>query len=212
MSHSVVHVCSCPACQSEAEEHAVTRALHHQVNLFMSRLDEQQRRWYCALESKRLGHGGEQLIARITGVTEKTIRRGRRELAAELADSPVGRIRHAGGGRPAAEVRDPELESTLERLLARETAGNPQGRGKYKRSSLRQLSRRLAQGGHRASADTVGRLVRKLGYSPRVNARRKEAKSSPPERDTQFNYIDERKEEFLAKGEPVISVDTKKKS
>lgn len=212
MPRAVIHDCQCPACRSDAEAHAAARALHHQINLFVSRLDEQQRRWYVALESRRLGHGGERLMAQITGISEKTIRRGRRELEAELADRPVDRIRHVGGGRHAAEIDDPELESTLEQLLAPETAGNPQGRGKYKRSSLRQLSDRLVQHGHPASRDTVGRLARKLGYSLRVNARRKEARSSPPERDSQFNYIQQQKRDFLATGEPVISVDTKKRS
>jgi len=67
--------------------------------LFASRLDERQRRWYAALEADRVGHGGERLLAQITGVDEKTIRRGRTELASSLADVPVTRVRQVGGGR-----------------------------------------------------------------------------------------------------------------
>lgn len=75
------------------------------MNLFLSRLDEQQRRWYVALEAERLGHGGERLLAEITGLDEKTIRRGRDELAAGLADRPSGRVRLPGGGRPPVEKK-----------------------------------------------------------------------------------------------------------
>jgi hypothetical protein len=75
------------------------------MNLFLSRLDEQQRRWYVALEVDRLAHGGERLLAQITGLDEKTIRRGREELAAGLADRPADRIRLPGGGRPPVEKK-----------------------------------------------------------------------------------------------------------
>ena len=210
MLDSVIHTCACSACV--ARDNNATQVLHHQINLFLSRLDEQQRRWYAALESMRIGRGGEQLVARITGLSEKTIRRGRRELNSELAERAVGRVRSPGGGRPVLEVQDPALADTLEHLLVPETAGNPQGLGKYKRSSLRQLSDWLRQRGHPASPMTVARLLRKRGYSLRVNARRKQAKASPPERDAQFRHIDEQKQAFLASGEPVISVDAKKKS
>jgi hypothetical protein len=181
MRRSAVHACQCPTCQTDpSEETASMRAQHHQMNLFFSRLNEQQRRWYAALESQAIGHGGDRQLSRITGLSEKTIRKGRRELDAELASCPADRIRRPGGGRPVVEVRDPALESTLEEIVAPETAGDPQSRAKYKRSSLRQLSTRLTAAGHPAGRTTVGRLLRKLGYSPRVNARGKEAKSPPP--------------------------------
>lgn len=210
MLEPVIHTCTCSSCT--ARDNHATQALHHQINVFLSRLDEQQRRWYAALESMRIGRGGEQLVAQITGLSDKTIRRGRRELDSELAERALGRVRSPGGGRPAVEVQDPALTDTLEHLLAPETAGNPQGPGKYKRSSLRQLSDCLRQSARLASPMTVARLLRKRGYSLRVNARRKQAKASPPERDAQFRHIDEQKKDFLASGEPVISVDAKKKS
>ena len=75
------------------------------MNLLLSRLDEQQRRWYLAVESQRLGHGADRLLFEITGVDEKTIRRGREELAASLADQPADRVRQPGGGRPSAEKK-----------------------------------------------------------------------------------------------------------
>jgi len=163
-----------------SDETASIQARHHQMNLFLSRLDERQRRWFAALESKALGHGGDRQVSRLTGLSEKTIRKGRRELDAELASCPAERTRQPGGGRPAVEEKDPALEEALEQILEAETAGDPQGAAKYKRSSFRHLSTRLREAGHPVGRMTVGRLLRKLGYSPRVNARRKEAKSPPP--------------------------------
>jgi hypothetical protein len=75
------------------------------MNLFLSRLDEGQRRWYLALESQRLGHGADRLLYEITGVDEKTIRRGREELTASLADRPADRVRQVGAGRPPTEKK-----------------------------------------------------------------------------------------------------------
>ena len=96
-----VYRCQCEICREEAPHPKKT--LHHQMNLFLSRLDEQQRRWYVALESQRRGHGGDRLLSQMTGMDEKTIRRGRKELAAELDQRPIERVRVAGGGRPAVE-------------------------------------------------------------------------------------------------------------
>src|SRR4249919_2393406 len=93
-----VHECGCGPCR-RGEAHA-NREYHRQMNLLLSRLDEQQRRWYLAVESQRLGHGADRLLFEITGVDEKTIRRGREELAASLANQPADRIRQPGGGRP----------------------------------------------------------------------------------------------------------------
>ena len=95
---SMVAECRCPRCQQEGEH--PNRALHRRMNLFLSRLDEAQRRWYVALESQRIGHGGDRLLAQITGMNETTIRRGRAELQAELAACPAAGARHPGAGRP----------------------------------------------------------------------------------------------------------------
>lgn len=210
MSFSAVHHCTCPGC-GRPEPHP-DRVLHQQINLLVSRLDEQQRRWCVALEAKRVGRGGETLLAQITGLDRRTIRRGRRELEAGLAERPSERVRAPGGGRPTREAQDPELLPILEALLAPETAGDPMGRrAKAKRSSLHHLSTALNTAGHPASRPTVARLLRQLGYSPKVNARRTEARSSPPERDAQFRHIADQRAQFEAAGEPIISVDTKKK-
>jgi hypothetical protein len=103
MSVPPVHQCECVHCRQPLPH--PDQARHAQMNLFLSRLDEQQRRWYVALEADRLGHGGERLLAQITGLDEKTIRRGREELAAGLADRPADRVRLPGGGRPLVEKK-----------------------------------------------------------------------------------------------------------
>ena len=96
-----VRPCQCAGCVAGIEHR--DREYHRQMNLLLSRLDEQQRRWYLAVESQRLGHGADRLLFEITGVDEKTIRRGREELAASLAEQPTDRIRQPGGGRPPVE-------------------------------------------------------------------------------------------------------------
>src|SRR5712691_895689 len=105
MPQTTIHGCQCPDCQDDTPHPA--QALHRQMNVLLSRLDEQQRRWYAALEATRLGHGGEHLMAQITGLDPQTIRRGRRELASALLDRPAERVRVQGAGRPRAEKKTP---------------------------------------------------------------------------------------------------------
>ena len=103
MTAKLIHQCQCQNCQ-RPDDHP-DKKLHHQMNLLLSRLDEQQRRWYVALEAKKLGHGGATLLSQITGMHVDTIRRGRRELDSELQDRPTERVRLPGGGRPPVEKK-----------------------------------------------------------------------------------------------------------
>lgn len=103
MSCSAVSACQCSRCQA-GEAHA-DRILHEQMNLLVSRLGEAERRWYAAVEANRRGRGGVTLVAQITGLDEKTIRRGQEEVAGSLADAPIKRQRRAGGGRPPVEKK-----------------------------------------------------------------------------------------------------------
>jgi hypothetical protein len=98
-----VHRCQCPHGQQEAPH--PDQGLHHQMTVWLSRLDEQQRRWYAAIEANRLGHGGEPVVAHITGLDPHTIRRGRQERAVSLAERPTDRVRVPGAGRPRAEKK-----------------------------------------------------------------------------------------------------------
>jgi hypothetical protein len=97
--------CQCPAC-GRGEEHADFEH-HRRINLLMSRLDEQQRRWFAAVESKKIGYGGDLLLSQVTGLHVDTIRRGREELDADLAHRPTERIRNPGAGRPPVKKKPP---------------------------------------------------------------------------------------------------------
>ena len=98
-----IHQCHCPHCLGEGAH--PDRLLHRHLNLLLSRLDEQQRRWVVALESERVGHGGDRLLSLITGLDVETIRRGRRELNRALGDCPTDRIRRPGAGRPPVKKK-----------------------------------------------------------------------------------------------------------
>ena len=97
-----VQECGCAVCR--AGDHA-DREEHRQLNVLLSRLDEQQRRWLAGLEAKRLGHGGVRLLSEITGLHPETVRRGRDELDAELRERPTDQVRLPGGGRPRVEKK-----------------------------------------------------------------------------------------------------------
>jgi hypothetical protein len=103
MPISAVRVCQCANCQ-RPEDHP-DKKLHQQMNLLLSRLDEQQRRWYVAVEANRLGRGGVRALSQITGLDEKTIQRGQQELEQGLTDHPNDQVRLAGGGRPLVEKK-----------------------------------------------------------------------------------------------------------
>ena len=207
MTQEAIHQCECSICQQPGEH--PDKELHYQMNLFLTRLDEQQRRWYAALESKKLGHGGGTRLSEITGMDVETIRRGRRELEHSLADRPVDRIRLPGGGRHRVEKK-PGIKVALEALVEGETAGDPTGDTKWVRSSLRHLSTSLGQSGYVTGYVTIGRLLKDLGYSLKSN--RKRFTGPPhPDRDRQFRYIKRVTRLFLGAGHPTISVDGKKK-
>ena len=104
-----VHQCPCDACRTGVGPDAEH---HRRLNLILSRLDEQQRRWVAAVEAERLGHGGFNAVAAVTGVHPETIRRGRDELAGDLTDRPAGRVRLPGGGRPALAKKTPPSSPT----------------------------------------------------------------------------------------------------
>ena len=103
MAEPTVYLCQCPLClQPDEHPHKI---LHARINPLLSRLNEQQRRWYIAVESTRLGHGGDRRLAQMTGMNVETIRRGRREMDQSLQGRPTDRIRLPGGGRPAIEKK-----------------------------------------------------------------------------------------------------------
>jgi hypothetical protein len=176
----------------------------------MSQLSNEQRRLYAAIESKRIGKGGCKLISEIAGLSAPTLRRGRAELAALLEGKQLERTQGCPGRRSIEEVY-PEIKRALERMLENDTAGDPMTRRKWVRVSSRNITKRLAEIGYVVNYHTVCRLLKEMGYSLKVNAKKRASPASSPKRDEQFRYIAAQKAAFLAAGNPIISIDAKKK-
>jgi hypothetical protein len=172
-------------------------------------LDEHGRRRFAAAEAMAAGPGGVSAVMRATGIARSTIRRGLDELADE--DAPDGvRVRRAGGGRKPLSVTDASLVEDLRALVEPETRGDPQSPLLWTCKSLRKLSQSLRDMGHKIGRTVVGELLYKLDYRLQANRKTREG-ASHPDRDAQFRYINDQVKAALAAGEPVISVDTKKK-
>jgi Rhodopirellula transposase DDE domain len=179
-------------------------------------LDERQWRLFLGAEARALAAAegcpvtaAAEVVAGSAEVSVSMVAAGARELA-EGAEPMRGRARAAGAGRKKAEVTDPGLTDALEGLLGASTRGDPMSPLRWTTLSLTELSRELAGMGHRAGRDVVARMLHEAGYSLRGNSRTAEGKQHP-DRDGQFGYLNGRVKEFLAAGDPVISVDTKKK-
>jgi hypothetical protein len=177
----------------------------------LSTLNEAQRRWLVGREALRYGRGGIQRRVEASGLSKPTVLKGIRELRAKrkLADQP-GRVRTPGGGRKPVEEHDPEITRLLEEVVEESTAGDPMSPLKWSSKSTYQIRQYLARQGHPISEDTVQRRLRRMEYSLQANRKAREG-ASPVDRDRQFRYLNETAKQFLARGEPVISVDTKKK-
>lgn len=175
-------------------------------------LDERQRRLYAAVEAKVLGHGGVKRVHEATGVARGSIFAGLKELgqAIEVVAGEPRRIRRAGAGRKKLVEQDPGVREALERLVEPVTRGDPESPLRWTCKSLMQLSRELGVCGHTISHVSVGTLLKELGYSLQGNRKTLEG-ASHPDRNAQFEFINEKIETALAGGQPVISVDTKKK-
>src|SRR5271169_6824187 len=181
--------------------HALTRLSRSTILKGMSELRQQKQG--DPAEGKRQLSGRRESLER--SIPTSTAPRARQQYSAKQH-----RVRRPGGGRKLIEEVDPDIKPTLERLLADEIAGDPMTEQKWIRNSLQVLSKKLAEGGHRASSNTVARLLKDMGFSLKAN-RRKQGRIGCPERDEQFKYIASQKQRFIAAGWPVISIDTKKK-
>src|SRR6266702_275391 len=171
-------------------------------------LDERQRRLLLGAEARALGHGGIKLVARAAEVREATVSLGVAEL--ESGAEPLGRARRAGGGRKRLADTDPGLVPALLALVEPEERGDPMSPLRWTVKSTRNLADELTAAGHPVSADTVDKLLHAQGFSLQGNAKTIEGKQHP-DRDAQFRYINEQARAHQDSGDPVISVDTKKK-
>jgi len=173
-------------------------------------LDERSRRAVAASEALALGWGGITAVSRATGLSRTAIRLGIAELTGAVPRAAPGRIRRPGGGRRKIVETDPSVRDDLERLVEPVTRGAPESPLRWTCKSVRKLAVALRELGHRVSHQWVAEALRDLGYSLQGNRKTREG-SSHPDRDAQFAHINAAAEAFLAAGEPVISVDTKKK-
>jgi len=172
-------------------------------------LDERARRLLAGAEALVLGRGGIASVARATGLAWTTVQRGVRDVQAGETGLK-GRIRREGAGRPRAVERDGTLQRDLEALIEPLSRGDPESPLRWTCKSVRNLADELKRQGHAVSHQTVSELLHELGYSLQANRKVLEG-SSHPDRNAQFEYLNEAVQLQLSLGEPVISVDTKKK-
>jgi len=182
-------------------------ALSRKFAVLLPHLDERQRRLCLAVEAQSLGRGGISAVAKASGHSRPTIRKGMQELAG--GSEPSSRVRRPGAGRKPVVVVDPGFSDALDRMVDPDTRGDPESPLRWTCKSTRALARVLSAEGHPASSWTVGQELHRLGYSLQANAKTREGKQNP-DRDAQFVYINDEVRRFLRSGDPVISVDTKK--
>lgn len=173
-------------------------------------LNEFQRRLWLGSEALELGQDGVAAVAAATGVAADTVRRGRAEAEGTAAAPAPGRSRKAGGGRKRAEAHDEALVADFDALIDPVTRGDPMSPLRWTSKSIRALTAALREMGHQVSDFVVRRLLREGGYSLQANVKTAEGRQHP-DRDAQFGYLNDRAREHLAAGDPVISVDAKKK-
>jgi hypothetical protein len=194
---------------------AMISSVRQKYQALSSMLHEKARRCWAACEALSLGRGGISLVAAATDLSRPTIRRGIAELRA--GDSGSGgnppehpRVRRDGGGRHSLSATDRTLLQDLERLIDPATRGDPMSPLLWTSKSTRHLADALAELGHDLSHQTVGRLLVDLGYSLQANRKTEEGKDHP-DRNAQFEHINRKVRSFQRRGQPVVSMDTKKK-
>jgi transposase len=171
-------------------------------------LDERQRRLLMGAEARVLGRGGIRVVARAAGVGERTVSTGVAEL--EAGAEPLGRVRRPGGGRKPVTQTDPELLPALMALVEPEERGDPMSPLRWTTKSLRTLAAELTRQGHRVSPGIVAQVLHREGFSLQANAKTLEGQRHP-DRDGQFSYLNDQVKAHQDSGDPVVSVDSKKK-
>ncbi len=173
-------------------------------------LDERLRRLLAGAEANALGHGGVTVVSTQTGLSRDTVLKGQRELKGGLGILSLKRTRKKGGGRKTAIEKNPDLNRDLERLVEPHTLGDPETPLRWTCKSVRNLADELKEMGHDVSYNLVAKLLRKIGYSLQANRKTRECESHV-DRDAQFDFLNQKVIVFQGQGQPVISVDTKKK-
>jgi hypothetical protein len=175
-------------------------------------LNEYQARLFVAEKALQLGRGGITHLSQLTGMSRVTITQGLSELRTgrKLRTAADGRVRQAGGGRKKVEQADPELPRRLKTIVEETTAGDPMSPLRWTSKATRTIAEELTRSGHPISSVTVGRCLEAMGYTLQANVKTREGPQHP-NRDAQFRYLNRQVKAFRRAGDPVISVDTKKK-
>ena len=190
---------------------AVVEQLAEKYESIAPLLVERQRRRWLGVEARALGRGGVSAVARATGASRSTVTAAVKELADPAADAGTrGRVRRAGAGRPSVTATDPQLLAALEALVDPATRGDPMSPLRWTSKSTRTLAEELVGQGHAVAERTVAKLLHGAGYSLQAVRKTREG-GTHPDRDAQFRYLSEQVNAHLRDGQPVVSVDTKKK-
>lgn len=197
---------------SEETKYAVKQILTNMMPV----LDEYQRRILVGSAASALGHGGTAFVRSVTGSSKDTIRSGMIEIAANSAmgsNTHPDKLRSPGAGRKSALDKNPMLYEKIEEIINKsgDTYGDPQKPLRWTTWSLRKIAKELLGQGIAVSQNIVSRALDALGYSKQQNQKMYQVGEQHPDRDAQFRFINETSSKFLSEGEPVISIDTKKK-
>lgn len=182
--------------------------LKEKLSILLPSMNEKQRRLLAGAEAIDIGYGGIKFLSDITGMSTNTITRGIREI--ENGEEDFSRVRSKGSGRKKLILKYPEIESCLEDIIEPDTRGDPESPLRWTCKSVRNISDFLEEKGYPVSRQSVARILHDMEYSLQGNRKTKEGKDHP-DRDKQFRFINRTCKRFLSKGNPVISVDTKKK-
>ena len=174
-------------------------------------LNEMQRRQYAATLASTYGYGGATVVHEITGLSMNTITAGKKDLS-EKNNIESGRVRRQGGGPKCIEEKYPDIQERVKAIIDGSTYGNPEQVLSWTTESLRKIQNTLAEKySIKASHMTIGTILESLGYSKQANRKMLQVGKPHPDRNAQFEFIDKKAKEFIEMGEPVISVDAKKK-
>lgn len=194
--------------ESQQKEYLIAQ-VKQRYDLMVAHLSEKDKRLWAASEANTIGRGGDTIVCQATGMSRVTIGKGKKELTGK-EDGTKKRIRKPGGGRRRLMDKNPALIKDLDMLIDPLTRGDPESPLRWTCKSTYKLSEALRKKGHKVSQKTVYLMLQEMGYSMQANRKIKEGKQNP-DRDAQFNFIYKKVKEFQSDGQPVISVDAKKK-
>ena len=184
-------------------------ALKKKILQIMPLLDEKQLRRYLGSEAEALGHGGVAVVSRISGKARNTIVAGIKEN--KSGEESTGGVRKPGGGRKSHKEKYPEIPEVIERIVSDETFGNPENPLTYTTKSTRKIKQILNEQGYEIGHNVVANILEEQGYSLQLNQKMLQIGEEHPDRNEQFEFINGKAKRFLESGDPVISIDAKKK-